>query len=512
LTGLPVTEEVRDRYTRVIAIWGNLPLAPSDIGYIPKAVFDAFNLPQPNIQHKVRQDKPLDQKDLKVTPVKTAKLTADEELKKELENWSQKSEKLNNISANLIRKSIESALNDRIDIQSERCAKAPISASQISIPNAAGEGNMISSSSISVAGDHTDPTGQLRSELSAVVRYYQFNGAKKNYEGVDDDLVWIENLVDRLMPQALTHIRSTINQRLGILISLLSTNSRILGSVERGRTLNRLSSFLFGEPAIPAPPPIGAPLEYSDWRSFQEMALSVRPELTQLILGYCGSFQGAGKTPYAVDIVRIVDCMVVEVDATTLRSLDGLSVELKQKLAEMLERRVKVKASNLLKSSMNIRNRLTEEFGDNFDKQSIFQELRELADQLKSTGVWIEEEIGLTHPAFRILCEDFRKCALKDALDTLRNAEGNEGIDVSLGDAHLISRMGRFDVHSLIIATRFLEMARKVVKVSEKRAKMLEEKYNGVNPQTETERIQLLFNSLTEEIASIGVEGDVACS
>lgn len=518
LSALPVSEEVRNRYARVVAIWGNLPRTSAEIGRIPNEVFDAFKLDRPNVPQRpiepIYPSPPLPQLPPGGTPrsPESAPGTPDDDLKLALENWVQKNELLKNTVANQIRVSIVSALNERIDMQAERCVKAPIYAKQISIPNAAGEGG-ISSNPIKVAEDHTDPTGQLRSELAAVVRFYQLNGGNGSYVGADDDRVWIGNLSDRLMPQALALVRTTIQQKLGVALRLLATNSRILGLADRGRTATSLASFLFGAPVALKPPVEGAPLEFSEWRMLQERALSVRPELIQLVFAYCGSFQGsAGRTPYAVDMARVVDCMPPDGETVDLALLDPLAVELKQMLMAMGEPRVKVQARKVLQSANSIRTRLTAEVGGNFDKQAIADEFKILADQLRGTGVWNSEEIGMGHPAFRTLCEEFRGSALREALAILGNTGEGDGQEDAKGEAQLINRMGRFDVHSLIVAIRFIEASRKVLKVSDKRAKMLEEKFMGVDPQTEVARIQELLAGLIQEIDSMGMEGETACS
>jgi hypothetical protein len=176
LASLPVSEEVRERYRRVVAIWGNAPRTLEEIGHIPKEVFDAFKLDRQNIEFRsVPQSKQ------KVDPVQSPPdllpKPGDEYLTEALEKWVQNNERLSQIVANQIRKSIESALNERIDWSTERCIRSPISSKQISIPHAAGEGS-IATNAIVVAEDHSDPTGQLRAELAAVARFYHLNGGK----------------------------------------------------------------------------------------------------------------------------------------------------------------------------------------------------------------------------------------------------------------------------------------------------------------------------------------------
>ncbi|WP_430318200.1 protein DpdH [Pseudomonas nitroreducens] len=509
LSSLPVSEEVRERYRRVVAIWGNAPRTPAEIGYIPKEVFDAFKLDRPNVQFAIQpipKSNPTDRPSQ--LPSAPPPESDDAPLTEALERWVQKGERLNQVVANQIRQSIASAITERIDWSAERTIKSPIKAKQISIPNAGGEGNL-DSDAIKVADDHSDPTGHLRSELAAVVRFYQLNRGKINYAGADDDLVWIGNLSDRLMPRAVALLRASMRQKLGMAVRLLSTNSRILGLMERYRTPTSLAAFLFGTPSIPQSPPEGAPAEFGEWRTLQEQALRIRPDLLQLVSSYCGSFQGTGRTPYAMDMVRVADCLLPEGETTNLNSLDMISTELKQALAMMSDARVKVLVRKVLQGASNIRTKLTAELGNNFDKQEIAEELRALADQLKACAVWNMDEIGIGHLAFKNMCEEFRSGALREALSVLANSgDGEEGQN----DDQLVSRIGRFDIHPLIVASRFVEAARKVVNVSEKRAKSLAEQFEGVNAQEQASGILGLFESIRNEMDALVEEGENACS
>lgn len=504
LAALPVSDSTRERYRRVVAIWGNAPRTPAEIGEIPKEVFDAFNLDRPNIEFREAPKRPQIGESL---PPEVVVSKPDDELTDALEGWSQQNERLSTSVANQIRKSIESALNERIDWSAERGIKTPISPSQISIPHALGEGR-ISSNPIIVAEDHTDPTGQLRAELAAVVRFYHLNGGKMDYAGVDDDLVWVGILADRLMPQALTLVRTAMKQKLGLGVRLLSTNSRILGLSERHRTPSSLASFLFGTQRIPQRPPVGAPSEFGDWRALQEQALRIRSELIHLVACYCGSFQGTGKTVFAMDMTRVADCLMPESEATNLSSLDLNSNELRQTLVQMVEARVIPKARKAMLEAGNIRNKLTAEFGEHFDKQEVAQELRALADQLKD-GYWNTGEIGISHPVFQKLCEEFRSVALGEALSVLAKYEGE---DKGPSDEQMLSQMGHFDVHPLIVASQLVEVARKVVRAAEKYTKGLEGQCQGVNPQFQAAEINALFENLMKQMNALGVEGETKCS
>lgn len=513
----PVSEEDRDRYRRVVGIWGNVPLTPEDIGFIPVEVFDAFGLKRPGVKERIRSipveavgGAPLTLPPSPLTTIEPPPQSKDE-VAIALENWVQKNQLINQTIANQIRLSIASAFDERIDWHAERCTKAPIVAKDISIPHAGGEGG-IRSNNISIAKDNSDPTGQLRSELAAVVRYYKTNNGKMNYSGADDDLVWIGNLVERLIPRALELVRGEVRKKLATSLRLLVTNSRILGLAERARTTVSLPPFLFGSVALPQRPPEGAPQEFLDWRSLQERALGVRSELTQMVLSYCGSFQGTGKTTYAVDIARVVECMPPDGEAVDFAVLDALTTEFKQVLTPMAEPRVKAQARKVFQIATSIRTSLTSELGVDFDKQEVVEELRSLSDLLRDSGFWNADAIGISHQAYRNLCEEFRKSALRESLAILSDVGSNEGQEEINEDAQLIVRMGRFDGSALIVATRFVELSRKLVKASDKRAKTLEEQFNGVDPQAEAERIQGMLTGLSLEIASMGSEGEAACS
>ncbi|MFJ3483530.1 protein DpdH [Pseudomonas sp. NPDC090202] len=508
LASLPVSEDVRERYRRVVAIWGNAPRTSEEIGCIPKEVFDAFKLNRPDIEFRsaVQNKQSVDL----IQPLPDSQPKPDDEyLIQALERWVQNSERLSQTVANQIRKSIESALNERIDWSAERCVKIPISWKQISIPNAGGDGG-VATNAIVVSVDNTDPTGQLRAELAAVTRFYHLNNGKMQYSGVDDDLCWIGNLSDRLMPSALVLVHASMRQRLGTAVRLLSTNSRILGLIDRGRTPASLAAFLFGAPNFPRRQLEEPSTDFGNWRAMQEQALQIRSKLQELVTDYCGSFQGTtGKILYAVDMVRVSDCLLPESETTNLGVFEFLPSELRSALAIMSEARVGLLVGKVSQGAGNICIKLKEEFGDNFDKQEIAEGLRALADQLKEFASWSVDDIGLSYNAFKTLCEEFRGGALREALSILASAgEGGEGPN----DGKLVTRMARFDVHPLIVASRFVDASRKVLRASEKMAKRFEDQSQGVDPQAQASEIQTLFEGLLNEMDALGVDGETVCS
>ena len=501
LASLPVSAELRERYRRVVSIWGNAPRTAAEVGEIPKEVFDAFNLERPKIEP--RSVTGVKEESGAPPPPPPPPTPDDDLLKGTLEKWAQGERMPQNV-ANQIRKSVAAALNDRIDWSAERCARAPIQPTQISIPNAGGEAGL-AANSIKVAEDHADQSGQVRSELAAVTRLYQLNAGKRSYEDADDDMVWVGNLADRLMPQAVSFVRAGIHQKLGAAARLLHTNSQVLGLAARGKTPGSLAPFLFGEAGIPSGVPTGSSTAFVEWRALQEQALRIRPNLIQLVASYCGSFQGTtGRIPYAIDMVRVANALQAENGPQGANVLE-LPSELRSTLVAMGEARITPPARRALQEATSIRNRLVAEFGESFDKQEIVEELKSLADQLGGIGAWPTQDIGMGTAAFKNRCDDFRAAAVGGSLATLANA-GEEGTEQ--GDPQLLSRMGRLDVNPLIVAAGFAEVARKVVRAAERHASTLEAQFEGVDPRAQAAEIQDLLRTLLNELDSFSAEGE----
>lgn len=505
LGSLPVSEEMRERYRRIVAIWGNAPQTVAEVGYIPKEVFDAFKLDRPDIEFQNPPESKPTGTNVKGDPAPPPPRTDDASLIEALEKWVQ-GERLSQRVADQIRKSVAAALNDRIDWNVERCAKIEkVVAKTISIPNAMGE-TTIDKNPIKVADDHTDPTGQIRSELAAVTRLYELNKGKLTYADVDDDMVWVSNLADRLMPQTLSIIRAEMQQRLGAALGLLQTNSQILGLVSRGRTPTSLAPFLFDDVENSMSLPLDCNQAFKDWYTLKGSALRVRPELIQKVLSFCGSFQGdSTKTPYAIDMIRLANSLQSDVEPKRPGELGFTADSAGLLQNELRESVVKVKAKNVLKEATSIRTTLIAEFGESFDKQEIVDEFEALSDQLGECGAWSDQEIGMGKLAFKNRCKEFRAVAVREALATLSSA-GEEGTEQS--DAQLLSRTGRLNLNPLIVAGNFVEKARSIVRVASRHAGTLERQFEGVNPDAEATEIQSVLRNLSCELESFSVKGD----
>lgn len=523
LSTLPVSADQRQRYARLVTIWGDSPATRGDLGRIPTQVYEAFGLQSPGIAAPAPRPKPgpspapgargrtesLDTgADVARTTVSVArpedKLVTD--LRATLENWVQNGVRLDQGVANLIRKALDQAISDRIDWNAERCTSFAFGSNRISIPNAGGE-TTLSSDAIKIAPDHRDPDGRLRTELIALLRFYQFYKRKTDYEEVDDDLARIANLVQRLMPQALATIRNLVKTRARTASKLLSTNSRLLGVLDRGQTPLGLSSFLFAEPNLPSTLPPDAALPLQEWRQLQDSALAIRGKLTAILLEHSGCFQSDGNTAYGVDITRLLENVPADGEKPDLERLENIEPGITSALGKMSEASLGVRAKRVLTEAARLQEVLQKDLGDNFDKNQVVAALKDLVDGMG--GTWSNEQMGMTSAAFKRLGDEFRENAVKEAQTTLQQAAVQ--LDGDKADGKGLSRIAQLDINPLIVAHRFVLMARKVVTVVKVRADSLHGATKEIDVEAEANRIRAAFDSLLGDIDILEAEGEQEC-
>lgn len=509
LASLHVSEGQKKRYERLVTIWGNDPQIRSEIGRIPKEVFDIFGLPQPDFDYIPPIPEPIEPAGSQ-TEIAIPTITSDQEKKinayqTALEDWVQNGTKLDQEIARDIRNALATLINQRIDWNAERCLKLRvISANQFSIPYAGGEGGVLNNA-IKIATNNEDADGRLRSELLALLRYSKVYKSSTDYEGVDEDLARIANLVERLMPDAIEIVRALVKKHNQSAMFTLAANSRLLGINERGRTPAALSSFLFGDFEALERVLETAPESFKDWSSLQNKAAEIRSQLQQFLLDTNGCFQGTtGKTSYGIDMVRLLEDYPVDGGGIVYEDIQGLSIELKQTLQIMTDTRVMARLNRLLQDVKKIQNSIVTELGTDFDKQTVLSTFKELATTLKDMGVWSDNEIGVSSKGFMNLCEDFRSAAIKESFSVLQRNEESKG-DNQL-PAKRIAQGAKLPLSPLLVTERFLSCASKVVSVAEKHAQTLESQYQGVSPGEKAQELSDVFENLIADMLSLNLE------
>jgi hypothetical protein len=501
IASLKEADAVRRRYEVLVVVWGDSPTTLSDVGQIPGPIFEAFGLRAPELGNVPRPRSPKAAEPAQPAPLPAAEPNAREveRYRAAFEDWVQGG-RLAQTIANDVRKNLAAAINEQIDWNAEHCVRMPLQADCISIPNARGEEGL-QANPIKIAEDSSDREGQLRNELLSLIRLYEVHGRDERYVGFDDDLVRVATLVERLLPQARHRLRSKVLEQLDIALPVLAGNSRILGLSETGRTSRALFAFIFG--AAPAqetlPESIGNQAvkpAVSEWRDLQSKALVLRPRLIELLLKYCGCFQGTGDTPYGVDLVRVAEHYPGSEGRIELSKLEGLGPDERNVLSGMTAVRVAVRFRGLRMEAVRLRDVVTARLGDEFDKDAISTQLKNLAGALREVGAWDSEAFGMTQPSFTGMCETFRASGLREALDQLARSDKLDG--GSDPDKLVPLRIG-----PLILAVEFIRASDTVVTAAVKRANTLEQQVAGIDPKTVAQRILDSFATIERDLQAI---------
>lgn len=509
LSQMRMPAEQRARYERLVVIWGNNPQRLTDVLRIPSEVFEAFSLsPPPAIEGERPADPPhrtpIPQSKV-APPPDDARLTRMANYRKEMESWVQQDgPPLSQEVAREIRSALSAAISDRIDWNQERCVKISITPTQIAIPHSRGSGHQ-ASAAIAVTQDRADPDGRLRGELEALLRYHQIWKREMSYIEVDDDLARIGNLLERLLPHALSIVRSTVLNQTASASVLLAANSRVLGLVDSGRTAGALTSFLFGDPPSISELPSDAPEPYTAWIRTRQEAAGIRPQLITALLKTSGCYQGTGDTTHGVDIARIIQAFPVAAQTTSLDT-SFLPSELRESLSGLSDQRVNVRARHAATAARDIQSDLETKLGPTVAKNEVVDAMLELAEQLKALGVWLEEDVGISFNSYKALCEEFRSCSLKESLGQMERVNPDESAS---NPAAFIAQVSRVDFRPLLVAARFLRMSEQIVKYGDRHAGTIEEQYHDVQPELQAVRLREEFERMLVGLGEMNSEGNV---
>jgi len=496
--------DLRSRYERFISIWGNQPATETEIGCIPAPVFEAFDLPLPNITTSVKK-KPLEKtgpgNNLPPPEVQDARSKAALAYKEALERWVQNKTLLEQKVANEIRKAIASLLNQRIDWSAAGLLRTDIKYNLFSLPNAGGEANLVAEP-IKVTDTTDDPDGRLRGEFFALLRYAAIYDYSTDYDEADDDFARVGNLIDRLLPAVVARLRLASKKHTRAAIALLAMNGRLLGLLERGRTAAAVSSFLFGEVASPVDLTDSAPQAFKDWQQLQRDAFQVRKDLTELVLQTSGCFQGAGTTPLGVDIVGLIESYPEEGTAPDLADITFKTPELRTKLTAMRTSAVGARVKTALQAATSLQAIIAAELGPDFDKQATIDAIKAVAISFKEMGAWPTQAIGFSSSEFFDVCESFRNAAVKEALATLADVM-TEGAGGEAIGSKTISRVAQMPLVPLLAADRFIKDSGVVLRVAAAHAKVMESNYKGVSPAETASELTKTFANLAADLAAL---------
>lgn len=510
LVSLTAPDTQKERYRRFVTIWaGHDPKSRSDIGRIAPEIFEAFELPVPDIEFVPTVQKIVSSiASISSATNDSTKLDLKyqvecEKYDKALETWVQDGTRLEMNVSNSIRTQLGILLNSRVDWNAERCRKFEFSRTNFSIPNAGGE-HGIAADAIKIASDSVDEEGWMRQQLMSLLRYFEVYKGIPEYDGRDDDLVHIGNLFDRLHPLALHYVRGFVRENNRSIIMALSTNSRLLGISTQTKTLNGISNALFSDFESIEKLDDATPQIFKDWNELQLLAVQIRPKLQQLILEDNGCFQGGGKSAYGVDIVRLLDDAGDSNFVFEKFFWDKRDPELNDPLKKMTHSQISSKLKQVLVEARKIQKLIDEELGEGIDKHAIADNLQLLANTFSKTGRWVDTAVGFTPNEFVKICAHFRNSAIKDSLSILQGIDGEDDDDAS---GKKIARGAKLLFLPLFATERFLRDAKKLVSVSDQYVQTCETQFKDVNPDKKAKELIVEFNEIVAAFAAFQTEG-----
>lgn len=497
----------KTRFGCVIGIWGNSPSSVGEVGRIRTEVFEAFGLVAPTIDRPPENTPQLQDQPNRGAPERRPgpiavprgdDEEANDELKKALENWVQKGEQLVQAIANNIRGAVAEALNENIDWNAFRMEKIDVVNTEISLPNARGQGGL-SDDRIEVylgSEDGFDKTGRLRKELAAVCRQRR-NARNPFYHGHEDDRVWVQCLVDRLMPHAIAMKEKQRRKRLTTALYYLRLSSSVLGVQRKGKTLFGMHDFFYTplDELKVMPPDIENSLQ--EWSKLQEIAHRVRSAMIKTIGGLSGSFQGTGTSVHAIDICLLSDLEYEKFEEPKVKDLALWSETMRGDLSELKERIVKATAKNALRKAEAIYTKCQNDLGKSFDKNDVVNVFSSLAEQLSQTGTWNDNDIGVNPKEFLTLGANFRSSALHESLKAVeKRTKQNDDIELVTST----TLIGQIHFLPLICAEKFLDAAGKLFGKCQNRKETLNTQLGGVSPTKEVEGITASLGDLSTAI------------
>jgi hypothetical protein len=512
ISGLDVATDLRERYERLVTVWGNDPKNRSEIpGNIKSEIFTVFSLKTPefsNIKPVVSPPKKSDTEEKQptiVTPVDSRLEGRINEYEKNLGQWIVEGIRLDQVLSNKIRKKVSSLLSNNIDWNAERNLLIEIKPPQIIIHNAGGSGNAANKDLIELTTDPTDPDGRLRIELLALIRNAEYSDANIDiYPGIDEDLARIANLVDRLIPQALEIVRAANKRHTQAVVTALNLNGRVLGFLENGPSPTYIDQTLFAYVDLKDALPNYATEKFSEWVSFKEKALSGRSILQRLLLDANGCFQGAGsfqgaeKKCYGVDIVKILSDYPDAVTDIIYEDFLELDANAKVILQGLHTQKVEARIKGVLTEAQKTLDAIESEFGTEFDRKQIAEALKSVANNLKQMGRFNSPTLGFTFNEFSTLCDEFKDSAIKDTLLLFTKFNNEDS-----AESKKISNFGRIQLAPLTICDRFISYSLKLILAVENEVKILDQQLKGLNKVEKIDAINLAFKELSENLSAI---------
>ncbi|WP_306704169.1 protein DpdH [Azospirillum isscasi] len=509
-------EPIARRLSSLLAVWGGNPADPAMIAYIHPQVFTAFHLPTPaeiaNIDF-VPEKSPDDLSPREggagttdnlssltyLTPVLTHVPQVQSEdpkvadMRYKLEKWSGGSQ-LEQKDANELRKALMDMVRDAVDWPSLRIRPIDLPPGWIEIPQARGNVN----SRIAVCKDAKDEDGSVRAGLLGAFRYV-LNNRRWSYPEADDDYVASAMIVDRLVAQLVPLLVKATEALVAGLGRALVTQARIMG-LEPAIRLSSPESVL---KALFSTSGTMAGQGFDDnWDRLRTNASATiegkpgRERLQAEVLERVACFQGTGKTPFAVDIVRLLDVLGDE-EAAKMGS-EQLPDEVKIFVRPISEARLWGQITGVVAKLKGFTAEIGAYVDEGFDKTTFVADLQEVVRLIGATG---------TPVALKTPIRDFERQLVEFQSSAIKDLVGKAKIIVEADREQLpkvLNALGALDVGLIGRTMTFLQLATDLVAATEAAVAREEANRGQVDPLGLAAEIRGLLVTVAGEAAYEG--------
>ena len=419
-------EPIARRLSTLLAIWGGNPTDPAQIAHTPPPIFSTFSLPTPadlsNIRYvpEARQPTPAsvgpDTGSDRVmnAPVAVSAPVADDpkiaDLSTKLDLWAGGA-LLGQSEARDIRSALFDMLKDAIDWPSLRIRPTDLRAAWIYIPHA--RGNPQGGRQLHVCDDLRDEDGSIRAGLKGAVRFVQLNSKRWSYSQADDDYVASAAIIDHLVAQLRPMLVEDAKAQASTLARALITQSRIAGLSPPVRPSGPYAvlSSLFAEPVAR-----DTEAFEENWDKLRQSVVGsiggtpARAVLQSELLARIACFQGdAGRTPFAVDIVRLLGA--AGADATAGETSDGLPEEVRAFIRTITDNRLWGQLTAVIAKLRAFRSQIGDFIDERFDKVAFITDLQEIVRLLGVTGT-TPANLPMTVREYERRVNDFQQSAI----------------------------------------------------------------------------------------------------
>ena len=297
LSKLQLSTETRDRYSSLLRFWGGNPENIHELSRISVCIPLAFGLDALKEMQPGTGSAP--------TPEPGSAPTLEPELVRHwraiLEGWSDGTP-IPQKEANQLRNWIGSRLSTYINWNSYFLTAPPNVPNDIyfRIPCTKGE-NSHHRPEIEVTDTNEDPDGYFRRVLLGLVRYE--SEKSWNYNGGDDDAVYCSDFLERLSGSVLKIYRDSADKKIALLASFCAWSNHILGEVSPAQSDEALEDIFRAIWSRTDKKPLLS--LHENWDECRDFCWEHQLTILEKMNSVCAAFQGAGKTPHAIDAVRM---------------------------------------------------------------------------------------------------------------------------------------------------------------------------------------------------------------